>query len=108
MAFGLKKKKQKLGFNIMEGEIEMSKRTCIISNLCLIVWFFMDMVGFRIGNFILVQSAWKDDGVFFLIYVVLFLFFCLKERQGKYLLTVFLSLETSNICDTDLLNILVY
>lgn len=76
----------------MEGEIEMSKKTCIISNLCLIVWFFLDMIGFKIGNFILVQSAWKDDGIFFLIYVVLFMFFCLKERQGKYLLTVFLSL----------------
>jgi len=50
------------------------------------------MVGFKIGNFILVERAWKDDGIFFLIYIALFIFFYLKEQQGKYLLTIFLSL----------------
>lgn len=76
----------------MEGEIEMSKKICVIFNVWLIIWFFLDMVGFKIRNFILVESAWKDDGVFFLVYILLFVFFCLKEKQGKYPLTIFLSL----------------
>lgn len=70
----------------------MSKEICVISNVWLIIWFFLDMVGFKIGNFILVQSAWKEDGVFFLIYISLFILFYLKEKVGKYPLIIFLSL----------------
>jgi hypothetical protein len=50
------------------------------------------MTGFKIGNLILVESAWKGDGIFFLIYIALFIIFYLKEKQGKYLLTIFLTL----------------
>jgi len=68
-----------------------SKRLCIVANAALAVWFFLDMFGFSVGGFILVEAAWKDiDGVWYLIYIGLFALFCLKEKIGKYALSVFL------------------
>lgn len=65
----------------------MNKRVCFLSNLILILWFFLDMVGMNIGNSILVTRSYRDDGMFFLIYLILFVVFVMKERIGKYLLT---------------------
>lgn len=70
----------------------MNKKTCIVANVLLVIWFFLDMVGFRIGNFILTEMAWKDDGIFFVTYIVTFLLFLTKDKYGKYSLTIWLSL----------------
>jgi len=71
----------------------MSKRLCIAANGTLLVWFFLDMFGFRVGSFVLVESAWKDiDGIWFLIFAGLFVLFCIKDKYGKYPLSVFLLL----------------
>lgn len=70
----------------------MSKKVCIVANLCLVVWFFFDIIGFQIGNFILVERAWREDGIFFIIYILLFLFFLLKDKYGKYPLIIWLSI----------------
>lgn len=63
----------------------MSKKLCIIANSALLVWFFFDMFGFSIGNFVLVEGAWKDiDGIWYLIFIGLFILFCAREKYGKY------------------------
>lgn len=68
----------------------MSKRLCIISNMILLSWFFLDMIGINIGNRMLVSRSYKDDGIFFVIYVVLFVWFFIKDKLGKYVLSVWL------------------
>lgn len=70
----------------------MNKKICIVSNLCLLLWFFLDMIGMRIYGYILVTRSYKDDGIYFLIYIVLFIWYLFKEKRGKYLLTGWLSI----------------
>lgn len=70
----------------------MSKKICIRANLILLIWFFFDMTGLRIGNFILTEMAWREDGIFFIIYIVCFLLFLFKEKIGKYILSIWLFL----------------
>ncbi|MCR1899259.1 hypothetical protein NSA47_09700 [Irregularibacter muris] len=70
----------------------MNKKICFISNLCLLVWFFLDMIGVSIDNGILVTRSYREDGVFFLIFLFLFIGFIFKERLGKYLLSGWLFL----------------
>jgi len=68
----------------------LSKKLCIIANGILLAWFFFDMFGFAIGNFVLVEAAWNSiDGIWFLIFAGLFVLFCVKDKYGKYPLSVF-------------------
>lgn len=51
----------------------------------------MGMLGFSVGEIVLVQAAWMQiDGIFNLIFLLLILLFFLKERYGKYPLTLLL------------------
>ena len=68
----------------------MNKRICVVSNICLLLWFFLDMVGLSINGSILVTRSYKDDGIFFLIFLVAFILFIFKEKVGKYFLSVWL------------------
>ncbi|WP_440896697.1 hypothetical protein ACS127_01405 [Amphibacillus sp. Q70] len=70
----------------------MSKNQVIVVNLVLLVWFSLDMFGVTIGQHVLVSKAWKEDGLFFLIYLLALLLFIFYERIGKSILTVYLSL----------------
>lgn len=71
----------------------MSKKLCVITNGLLLVWFFFDMFGLSIGKFVLVEGAWKGiDGIWYLIFIGLFLLFCIREKYGKYPLSIFLFL----------------
>ncbi|TCT17226.1 hypothetical protein EDC18_101524 [Natranaerovirga pectinivora] len=65
----------------------MIKKICFVSNLCLLLWFFLDMVGVSFNGYILVTRAYKDDGIFFVLYLILLIWFVYKEKSGKYLLT---------------------
>lgn len=65
----------------------MNRRTCLIANLCLLFWFFLDMTGISIYKHILVTRSYKEDGIFFLIFLVLFMLYAFKERVWKYFLT---------------------
>lgn len=62
------------------------------SNLCLLSWFFLDMVGLQINEGLLVTRAYREDGLFFLLYAVIFITFLVKENLGKYLLLGWLSM----------------
>lgn len=65
----------------------MKRKICIVSNLFLLLWFFLDMVGMKIGGEILVTRSYKEDGIFFIIFFIVFILFLFKEKRGKYFLT---------------------
>lgn len=65
---------------------------CLALQLVLLGWFFLDMVGVRIGGRDLVTRSWRDDGVFFLIYAVAITVFVTRERVGKWLVATWLLL----------------
>lgn len=65
----------------------MNRKTCFILNLCLLLYFFLDMVGVSFHQYILVVGAYEDDGIFFFIFLALVVIFILKDKFGKYLLT---------------------
>lgn len=48
------------------------------------------MIGVTFANRLLVIQSWKEDGIFFVIFIVSFLCFILKEKMGKYILSVWL------------------
>ncbi len=68
------------------------KRITVISNLALLAWFFLDMVGLSFGNNILVTRSYKDDGIYFIIFVVALMLFVFKDKIGKYILLIWLSI----------------
>lgn len=70
----------------------MKKKLCIIPLLTLLFWFFLDMTGLTLDGNILVNSAYKEDGIFFIIYLILLSFYLLKTKIGYILLNVWLFL----------------
>lgn len=70
----------------------MRKKICVFTNLSLLLWFFLDMTGMSINNHILVTRSYKEDGIFFLIFLLLFILFILKDNIGKYFLAIWLFL----------------
>lgn len=70
----------------------MNKRTVLLINGVLLLWFFLDMTGLRIGEGLLVSRAFREDGVFFVIYVLLLVLFFFKDKTGRYILSAWLFL----------------
>ena len=70
----------------------MKKRYCIITQTLLLLWFFLDMTGVYFSNSYLVKRSYKDDGLFFLIYLVAIILFIFKEKIGKWAVWVWTSL----------------
>ncbi len=67
------------------------KIVSIFLNAALLVWFSLDMIGVYFNNSYLVTRSWSDDGFFWIIYTVFFVAFLTKEKAGKPLLVVWLS-----------------
>lgn len=65
----------------------MKKRLSIISNAVLLVWFFLDMIGISFQNKILVSRSYQDDGIFFIIFIIVFIWFIVKEKSGKFIIS---------------------
>jgi hypothetical protein len=80
---------------VQVGEKMRGKKITIITNVLLLVWFFLDMVGVSFGGKVLVTRSWKEDGIFFLLYITSFMWFIFKDKSGKIILTVFLTLWLS-------------
>lgn len=59
------------------------KKYCITLQLVLLAWFFLDMTGVCFGNKCLVNRSYKDDGFFFIMYLIAVLLFIFKEKIGK-------------------------
>ncbi|WP_242964889.1 hypothetical protein [Scatolibacter rhodanostii] len=68
------------------------KKCLFASNIILLAWFFLDMTGVTVGSFNLVESAWKEDGIFFTIYAGILFLFIKKEKIGKYFLSGWLTM----------------
>lgn len=71
---------------------KINKKHIIIFNILLLIWFSLDMIGFKIGGKELVSQAWKEDGIFFIIYLLSFLFFILNTIKGIRILITVLSI----------------
>ncbi len=69
------------------------KRIINILLVSLLFWFTLDITGFSIGNSCLVESPGilSFDTTWWIIFVVCSMLFFLKEKQGKYVLSVFLT-----------------
>lgn len=62
----------------------MKKKYCIIAQMILLLWFFLDMIGIYFGDKCLVTRSYKEDGIFFLIYLIAVVLFIIKEKLGKW------------------------
>ena len=66
---------------------KMKKKYVIISCTLLLAWFFLDMTGVYFKECYLVTRSYKEDGIFFLIYLVCVLLFIFSPFYAmKYLL----------------------
>lgn len=63
---------------------------CISNNT--LVWFFLDMIGVYFGDKCLVTQSYKEDGVFFLIYLTAIILFIIKDQIGKWIVAVWTSI----------------
>ena len=68
----------------------MKRKISIAINFCLLLWFFLDMIGATINTHILVTRSYKDDGIFFFIFLVLFALFVLRDKAWSYILASWL------------------
>lgn len=64
----------------------MKKLHCITVQIALLLWFFLDMTGLYIGDKCLVTRSYKEDSLFFLIYLVSVILFLVKETIGKWII----------------------
>ena len=70
----------------------MKKKHCIITQMILLLWFFLDMIGIYFGDKCLVTRSYKEDGIFFLIYLIAVVLFIIKEKFGKWFVICWMSI----------------
>ena len=63
----------------------MKKIYCIVAQIVLLLWFFLDMTGLYFGDKCLVTRSFKEDGIFFVVYLITIIVFLIKENIGKWL-----------------------
>ena len=68
----------------------MKKKCCVISNIVLLCWYFLAMIGVYFGNRYLVTRSYKDEWIFMIIPLIAFIVFLLKEKLGKFILIIWL------------------
>ena len=62
----------------------MKKKMFLISQILLLIWFFLDMTGVYFKDSYLVTRSYIDDGLFFVIYLATVVLFLIKEKIGKW------------------------
>ena len=50
-----------------EEGVSMKKIVCIVTQIILLLWFFLDMTGVYFEESYLVTRSYKEDGIFFVI-----------------------------------------
>ena len=65
-------------------ETRRLKPVFLITQLLLLAWFFLDMIGVYFNDGYLVTCSYKEDGIFFLIYFSAVVLFIIKDRIGKW------------------------
>lgn len=73
-------------------QVNKTKKACIIFQISLLMWFFLDMTGAFLGDKCLVTQSYKEDGAFFLIYFFTVILFVTKVQIGKWFVIVWTSL----------------
>ena len=68
----------------------MKKKCCVISNIVLLCWYFLAMIGVYFGNMYLVTRSYKDEWIFMVIPLTAFIVFLVKEKIGKFILIAWL------------------
>ena len=68
----------------------IQKRFSIITNIILLAWYFLAMVGFKIGNKYLVKGSFKEEWLFMQISTITFLLYIFTNKLGKYIHLVWL------------------
>ena len=63
----------------------MKKIYCTVVQIALLLWFFLDMTGLYFGDKCLVTRSYKEDGIFFIVYLFTIIVFLIKENVGKWL-----------------------
>lgn len=79
----------------MQINLHIIKRFYLVCVSALFLWFTLDMTGFRLGDFLLVTSAFSDepiDVVWWGIFLVTFILFITREKIGRWCLFVFLAI----------------
>lgn len=66
----------------------MKKKTFLICQILLLIWFFLDMTGVYFKDSYLVTRSYIDDGLFFLIYLSTVVLFQIKDKIGKWAVLV--------------------
>ena len=77
---------------------KMKKSYCIIAQSILLLLFFLDMIGVNLVDKCLVTRSYKEDGIFFVIYLVAMLLFITKEQIGKWFVIGWMSMWFLMIC----------
>ena len=70
----------------------MKKIYCMLAQIILLLWFFLDMIGLYFGDKCLVARSYKEDGIFFLIYLAAMILFFTKEKIGKWIVIGWMSM----------------
>lgn len=70
----------------------MNNKVCIIPQILLLIWFFLDMIGVYFDDSYLVTRSYKEDGIWFIIYLIAVLLFVFKEKIGKWAVAVWSSI----------------
>ena len=68
------------------------KKIAIFWNTLLLIWFLLDMTGFCINGHCLVIRSYKEDGIFYLIYLTVYILFIFRVEIGKWLLSIWLAI----------------
>ena len=64
------------------------KTVFLITQVLLLAWFFLDMIGVYFNDGYLVTRSYKEDGIFFIIYLATIVLFIIKEKIGKWAVLV--------------------
>lgn len=60
------------------------KISYLITQVLLLAWFFLDMTGVYYTDGYLVTRSYKEDGIFFLIYLAAVVLFIIRDKIGKW------------------------
>lgn len=68
------------------------KKSVLISNIILLFWYFLAMIGIKIGDKYLVEGSFKDEWIFMLIPIATFLLMLFTKKIGKILHLIWLEM----------------
>jgi hypothetical protein len=77
-------------------KLKLTKIIMLVFLVILLIWFTFDITGLRFGQTKIVTSAFIDepiDFVFWLVFAACIVLFVLKDKLGKYAITGFMGLS---------------